>query len=79
MRRSFAEARPHFAEWSVAMNDVRVRVGQGRAVALSTTPVHVRMRGSDTASDYTALATIVYEKRDGRWLIVHEHVSQPPR
>ena len=79
VRRSFAEAWPNFAEWSVTVADVRVRVGQGRAVALSTTPVHVRMRGSDTASDYTALATIVYEKRDGRWLIVHEHVSQPPR
>ena len=78
VRRSFAEAWPNFAEWSVAVDDVRVRVGQGWAVALSTTPVHVKMRGSDTASDYTALATRIYEWRDGRWLIVHEHVSLPP-
>jgi uncharacterized protein (TIGR02246 family) len=79
VRRSFAEAWPNFAEWSVAVNDVRVRVGQGSAVVLATTPVHVKMRGGDAAHDYTALATIVYEKRDGRWLIVHQHVSQPPR
>src|SRR3712207_4921017 len=26
VRRSFAEAWPHFAEWSVTVNDVRVRV-----------------------------------------------------
>jgi ketosteroid isomerase-like protein len=65
VRRSFAEAWPHFAEWSVAVDDVRVRVGQGWAVVLATTPVHVKMRGSDTASGYTALATIVYERRDG--------------
>ena len=56
-----------------------MRVGQGWAVVLATTPVHVKPRGSDTASGFTALATIVYERRDGRWLIVHEHVSQPPR
>ena len=79
VRRSFAEAWPNFAEWSVTVADVRVRVGQGWAVALSTTPVHVKMRGSDTANDYTALATRVYEWRGDRWLIVHEHVSQPPR
>jgi ketosteroid isomerase-like protein len=35
------------------------------------------MQGSDAAYDYTALATIFYERRDGRWLIVHQHVSQP--
>ena len=79
VRQSFAGTWPNFAEWSVAVNDVRVQVSQGWAVVLATTPVHVKMRNSDTASDFTALATIVYERRDGRWLIVHQHVSQPPR
>ena len=54
------------------------RPGAG-PVVLATTPVHVKMRGSDTVNDFLALATIVYEQRDGRWLIVHQHVSQPPR
>jgi len=79
VRRSFTEAWPRFAEWSVRADDMRVRVGQGWATVLATTPVHVKMQGSETADDYTALATIVYEKRDARWLIVHQHVSQPPR
>jgi uncharacterized protein (TIGR02246 family) len=79
VRRSFAEAWPHFAEWSVKVNDMQVRVGQGWAVVLATTPVHVKMQGSDAAHDYTALATILYERRGDRWLIVHQHVSQPPR
>ena len=79
VRRSFAEAWPRFAEWSVRVDDMRVRVGQGWAMVLTTTPVHVRMQGEDAAHDYTALATILYEMRDGRWLIVHQHVSQPPR
>ena len=79
VRRSFAEACPRFAEWSVRVGDTRVRVGQGWAAVLATTPVHVKMQGEDAAHDYTALATFVYEMRDGRWLIVHQHVSQPPR
>jgi ketosteroid isomerase-like protein len=79
VRRSFAEAWPHFAEWSVKVNDMRVRVGQGWAMVLATTPVHVKVQGSDSAHDYTALATILYERRGDRWLIVHQHVSQPPQ
>ena len=79
VRRSFAEAWPRFAEWSVNVNDMRVRVGQGWAAVLATTPVHVRMQGEDAAHDYTALATILYERRGDRWLFVHQHVSQPPR
>jgi uncharacterized protein (TIGR02246 family) len=68
----------NYAEWSVTVNEVRMRVGQGRAVVLATTPVHQKMR-DNTVNDFLALATIVYEQRDGRWLIVHQHVSQPPR
>jgi ketosteroid isomerase-like protein len=58
--------------------DVRVRVGQGRAVVLATTSVHAKMRDSNTVNDFLAIATIIYEQRDGRWLMVHQHVSQPP-
>ena len=79
VRRSFTEAWPRFAEWSVRVDDMRVRVGQEGAVVLATTPVHVKMQGEDAVHDYTALATILYERRGDRWLIVHEHVSQPPR
>ena len=79
VRRSFAEAWPRFAEWSVRVEDMRVRVGQEGAVVLATTPVHVKMQGGDAAHDYTALATILYQRRGDRWLIVHQHVSQPPR
>jgi hypothetical protein len=49
VRRSFAEAWPRFVEWSIKVDDMRVRVGQGWAVVLATTPVHVRMQGSDAA------------------------------
>jgi ketosteroid isomerase-like protein len=79
VRQSWMRPWANLAEWSVTVNDLRVRVGQGWAVVLATTPVHAKMRDSDTVNDFLALATIVYEQREGRWLIVHQHVSQPPR
>jgi hypothetical protein len=30
----------NYAEWSVTVNEVRMRVGQSWAVVLATTPVH---------------------------------------
>ena len=79
VRQSWVRPWSNYAEWSVTVNDVRMRVGQGWAVVLATTPVHQKLRDSDTVNDFLALATIVYERRDGRWLIIHQHVSQPPR
>jgi ketosteroid isomerase-like protein len=57
---------------------VQVRVGQGGAVAVATTPVRQKVRGG-AALDHTALATFAFERRDGRWLLVHNHVSRVPQ
>ena len=79
VRRSFEEAWPRFEEFKVTVNEpVQVRVGQGGAVALATTPVRQKVRGGE-ALDYTALATFAFERRDGRWLLVHNHVSRVPQ
>jgi ketosteroid isomerase-like protein len=79
LRRSFAEAWPRFDDWSVRVDEMRVRVGQGWTVVLATTPVHLKIQGEDAAHDYTALATIFHERRSDRWLIVHQHVSRLPK
>jgi ketosteroid isomerase-like protein len=79
VRRSFEEAWPRFEVFSATVNEpVQVRVGQGGAVAVATTPVRQRVRGG-AALDYTALATFAFERRDGRWLLVHNHVSRVPQ
>jgi ketosteroid isomerase-like protein len=79
VRRSFEAAWPRFEEFKVTVNEpVQVRVGQGGAVALATTPVRQKVRGGE-ALDYTALATFAFERRDGRWLLVHNHVSRVPQ
>ena len=57
---------------------VQVRVGQGSAVVLAVTHVRRKVRGGE-ALDYTALATFAFERRDGRWLLVHNHISRVPQ
>ena len=79
VRRGFKEAWPRFEAFSVTVNEpVQVRVGQGGAVAVAVTPVRQKVHGG-AALDYTALATFAFERRDGRWLLVHNHVSRVPQ
>ncbi len=79
VRRSFEEAWPRFEEFRVTVNEpVQVRVGQGGAVAVAVTPVRQKVRGG-AALAYTALATFAFERREGRWLLVHHHASRAPQ
>ena len=79
VRRSFEEAWPQFAEFTVTVNEPQeVRVAQKAAVLVAVTPVRIRTRGGEPIS-YTALATFGYERQDGRWLIVVHHASRVPQ
>ncbi len=79
MRRSFEEAWPRFEEFKVTVNEpVQVRVGQGGAVAVAVTPERQKVRGGE-ATDHTVLGTFAFERRDGRWLLVHHHASRVPQ
>jgi ketosteroid isomerase-like protein len=79
VRRGFEKAWPRFEAFSVTVNEpVQVRVGQGGAVAVTTTPVRQKVSGG-AALDRTALATFAFERRDGRWLLVQNHVSRVPQ
>jgi len=57
---------------------VQVRLGQGGAAVVAVTPVRQKVRGG-AALDCTALATFAFERRDGRWLLVHNHVPRVPQ
>ena len=79
VRRGFEEAWPRFEEFRVTVNEpVQERVGPGGAVAVAVTPERQKVRGGE-ALDYTALATFAFERREGRWLLVHNHVSRVPQ
>jgi ketosteroid isomerase-like protein len=79
IRRSFEEAWPRFEEFSVTVREpLQVRVGQGGALVVAVTPTRQKLRGGD-AMDFTVLGTSVFERRDGRWLLVHHHASRAPQ
>ena len=57
-------------------NDLKVtRRGN---LALTTLTFHIAAKQKDgTALEFDGRHTIVWEKRNGQWLIIHEHVSKP--
>jgi ketosteroid isomerase-like protein len=57
-------------------NDVKItRRGN---MALTTLTFHLSAKQKDgTAMEFDCRHTIVWEKRGGQWLIIHEHVSKP--
>jgi ketosteroid isomerase-like protein len=77
VRRSMEVVFARFAEFSVTLRDPQVRVGQGGALLVGVTPVRGRTPDGEVA--YTALGTTVFERRDGRWLVVHHHASPAPQ
>ena len=50
----------------------------GGALEVAITPERQKLRGGD-ATDNTVLGTCVFERRDGRWLLVHHHATRVPR
>ena len=64
-----------FSELSVEMSDPTIKVNGLIARVVGLEKVRGKMKdGQDFA--WTALGTNIYEKRDGKWLIVHHHASK---
>ena len=57
-------------------NDLKVtRRGN---IGLTTLTFHIAAKQKDgTAMEFDGRHTIVWEKRGGQWMIIHEHVSKP--
>ena len=56
-----------------------LKVSRAGKVAWTTVTYHaaVKMKGTATPMELDARQTLIWEKRDGKWLIVHEHISAP--
>ncbi len=68
-----------FSELSVSMSDPNVRVNGNTAVVVGIEIVGGKRADGGTAAEFAALTTNIYEKRDGRWLMVHHQASRVPQ
>jgi ketosteroid isomerase-like protein len=64
-----------FSELSVAASGEVIKVHGPFAWVAGLEKVRGKMKDGQNFS-FTALATNIYEKREGRWLIVHHHASK---
>jgi ketosteroid isomerase-like protein len=80
VRKSWAEGTlARFSELSVSMSEPDVRLNGNTAVAVGIEVVKGKRADSGAAVEFAALTTNIYEKRDGRWLMVHHHGSRLPQ
>jgi uncharacterized protein (TIGR02246 family) len=79
-----AHYRKNFARWFAVMpgpidyetQDLRITVGDGVAFCHSLS--HVKgTRANGEKTDYWVRVTVGLEKRNGQWLMTHDHVSMP--
>jgi uncharacterized protein (TIGR02246 family) len=77
LRKSWESCFPHMpAEFGLEIRDLEIAAGEDTAFA------HWMFRFTGPDQDHPALqswmrATSCYRKRDGRWRIVHDHISVP--
>jgi ketosteroid isomerase-like protein len=57
-------------------NDLKVTRGGSLALTTLTFHLSAKLKGG-TPLEFDGRHTIVWEKRGGQWLIIHEHVSKP--
>ena len=68
---------PGFSSLIITPNN-DVKVTRRGNVALTTLTFHLSAKHKDgTPLEFDGRHTIVWEKRGGQWLIIHEHVSKP--
>ena len=68
---------PGFSSLTLTPNH-DVKVTRKGNMALTTLTFHLSAKRKDGAAmEFDGRHTIVWEKRGGQWLIIHEHVSKP--
>ncbi len=79
VRKSWAEGTlTRYKEITVTMDDPSISITNNVARVVGIEKVR-GTRANGDAAEFSALTTNVYEKRDGRWLMVHHHGSRMPQ
>src|SRR6266516_7145501 len=78
VRKSWAGTFDRFAEISVSMKEPQIHVTQNVAWVVGIESAQGKFKNGDAVS-FTAFTTNMYEKRDGRWLMVLHTTSRVPQ
>ena len=78
VRKSWQATFDRFAEISVSMKEPQTRVVQNVAWVVGVESVQGKSKNGDAVS-FMAFTTNMYEKRDGRWLMVLHSTSRVPQ
>jgi len=78
VRKSWEGTFDRFAEISVSMKEPQIHVTQNVAWVVGIESAQGKFKNGDAVS-FTAFTTNMYEKRDGRWLMVLHTTSRVPQ
>ncbi len=78
VRKSYADQPARHKDFSVTMENPTITVRGKIAWVVGIERVHTVLTNGQTA-DLSVMATSIYEKRDGVWLMVHHHGSRVPQ
>jgi ketosteroid isomerase-like protein len=78
VRQSWEGAFDRFAEISVSMKEPQIHLAQNMGWVIGIEIVQGKSKNGDAVS-FTAFTTNMYEKRDGRWLMVLHTTSRVPQ
>ena len=78
VRKSWDGTFDRFAEISVSMKEPQIHLAQSVAWVVGIESVQGKSKNGDAVS-FTAFTTNIYEKRDGRWLMVLHTTSRVPQ
>ncbi len=78
VRKSWEGTFDRFAEISVSMKEPQIHLAQSVAWVVGIESVQGKSKNGDAVS-FTAFTTNMYEKRDGRWLMVLHTTSRVPQ
>jgi len=77
VQKSYADHPVRYKDFSVVMDNPQVTINGNVAWVVGIEKVNAHRANGDVL-DISALATNIFEKRSGKWLLVHHHASRMP-
>jgi ketosteroid isomerase-like protein len=77
VQKTYADHPARYQDFNVTMESPHVTISGNAAWVIGTEKVHAHRKNGDLL-DIAALTTNIFQKRDGKWLLVHHHASRTP-